>query len=117
MTFNYMAFPMPAFDTDGYRPAVGDIVRVRTFAGSGMIAEVIADRRDGYLLKYHSSDGLSALYKVVPHWVGFTRVEKTLVRLAAARFRASGPPTAARIAAFETAWGAGALRALLTLTP
>lgn len=99
-----------------YIPSVGDVVRIRTFAGEGLIAEVVADRREGYELKYPSPDGLRILRKVVPHWLGFKRVEKTLAQLAAARFKDSGPPSEDRIAAFKAAWGSEGLRALLTLS-
>ena len=113
---NYMVFDNKTI-VSGHRPSVGDVVSVRTFAGKGIIAEVVADRGEGYELKYPSPDGLRILRKTVPHWLCFERVKKPLVRIAAARFRAAGPASEERIAAFEAAWGVEGLRAILTLSP
>gem|GEM_PF-7044853 len=97
--------------SDGdYKPAVGDVVRVKTYAGQGMIAEIAADRRDGYELKYPSPDGLRILRKIVPHWVGLAPVEKTLAQIAAARFRAAGAES--QFEAFKALWGEEGLLAL-----
>lgn len=114
MSFNYMAFPMAQALNDGdYKPAVGDVVRVRTYAGQGLIAEIVADRRDGYELKYPSPDGLSILRKNVPHWVGLAKVDMPLARVAAAKFRAAG--AGSRFEAFKALWGQEGLLALSTL--
>ena len=110
-----MAFPMAQALNDGdYSPVVGDVVRVKTFAGQGLIAEVVADRRDGYELKYPSPDGLRVLRKTVPHWVGFAKVEKTLARIAAAKFRAAGAES--QFEAFKALWGQEGLLALSGLS-
>ena len=115
MSFNYMAFPMAQALNDGdYKPAVGDVVRVRTYAGQGLIAEIVADRRDGYELKYPSPDGLSILRKNVPHWVGLARVEKTLAQIAAARFRTYGDAESQHDA-FKALWGEEGILALSRL--
>lgn len=115
VSFNYMAFPTMQTLNDGeYQPAVGHVVRVKTYAGDGMIAEIVADRRDGYELKYPSPDGLRILRKTVPHWVGLVRVEKTLVQVAAARFRAAGAES--QFEAFKALWGREGLLALCGLT-
>lgn len=116
MTFEYMAFPMFRALHDGkYEPAVGDVVRVKTYAGAGIVAEIVADRRDGYELKYPSEDGLRVLRKNVPHWVGLAKVEKTLAGLAALRFRATGGVEAGRIDEFAVVWGEAGLQALAAL--
>lgn len=103
-----------ALNDGDYQPAVGDVVRVRTYAGRGLIAEIAADRRDGYELKYPSPDGLRILRKTVPHWVGLARVEKTLAQIAAARFRDACAES--QFETFKALWGQEGLLALCGLT-
>ena len=89
MGLHYMVFKHPSLIID-YKPAVGDVVRVKTYAGKGITAEVVGEEREGYRLKYTSLDGLRVLCKTVPyHWC-FHHVDKTLLQVVAKMFWNSG---------------------------
>ena len=86
---HYMVFESSLLVTE-YQPAMGDVVKVETLTGAGIIGQVMDEERTGYRLKYPSFDGLNILSKVVPfHW-SFEQVDKTLLELAAKKYWYSG---------------------------
>src|SRR5690242_8791362 len=106
---NYMTFEN-SFTVSDYHPVVGDVVQVWTCGRAGIIAEVVADKKEGYELKYPSNDGTKILYKTVPHWLVFKPVGKKLVEIAALRLLGNSLQDDQAFAAFAATWGeAGAL--------
>lgn len=67
-------------------PAIGETVRVSTFAGNHLVGLIISVDREGYHLKHPSRDGLRALVSIVPaHWY-FSPAKLTVEEIAANRY-------------------------------
>ena len=110
---NYMTFEAHLTVSD-YHPVVGDVIQVWNCGRAGIIAEVVADKKEGYELKYPSSDGTKIFRKTVPHWLVFKPVPRKLVEIAAIRLLAAHHHEDGPLAAFVAAWGEAGTLALAT---